>query len=342
MRFSVLLVLLTTFSVVITAQDPVVPSVTIAYHDSGKIYLTDFQNEPSLLTDEATTNIFPTWSANGQQLAYLSDTSVSPTGQYHIVIMDLATRDVKQISSLELTSETNLAWSPDGKYIAVTLGALYVIDVETELTRQLSVDNISAHSPSWSPDSSRIAFSANSDVYVVYADGHDIRKLSTPRFSTYSHQPQWSFVNNEVLLLTSHDNSRSINIFNLDTDTVQEVLTTDRNDIWEPKWSPDGQKIAFTVLGDQTSGIPVIDSSDVYVMNADGTNLQAVSAKWTDQLIGWATDNQHVLYISIEPGSTTSSISIANVNDNLSIKISDERLDQVSIYPLAVTAQTSG
>jgi Tol biopolymer transport system component len=259
-----------------------------------------------------------------------------------MVIMDLATRDVKQISSLELTSETNLAWSPDGKYIAVTLGALYVIDVETQLTRQLSVDNISAQSPSWSPDSSRIAFSANSDVYVVYADGHDIRKLSTPQFSTYSHQPQWSFVNNEVLFLTSHDNSRSINIFNLDTDTVQEVLATDRNDIWEPKWSPDGQKIAFILLGDQTSGIPVIDSSDVYVMNADGTNLHAVSAKWTDQLIGWATDNQHVLYMSIEPGSTTTSISIANVNDNVSIKISDERLDQVSIYPLAIIAQTSG
>jgi Tol biopolymer transport system component len=59
-------------------------------------------------------------------------------------------------------------------------------------------------------------------------------------------------------------------------------------DIW-PVWSPDGQQIAFTRVTEH--------ASDVYLINADGSDSRAVLSGPEDELfLGWAPDGRRIAY----------------------------------------------
>ncbi len=326
-----LLVFFTAFIPTVELPAQPFPEFTVAYSNNGIIYETNFKEGPTQLTDNTSYNISPTWSPNGQQLAFLSDTSDSPKGQYHVAVMNVATRDIKEIDSLELTSEASLAWSPDGTHIAVTFGALYVVNVETEQIRQLSVDNISAQHSSWSTDSMRIVFSASSDIYVIFADGHDIQKISANPYSASSDQPLWSPNNNQILFRSLYDNTLHLKIVDLDTRSTTDIMTTQGNDVLNLEWSSDGEQIAFTVYGDTNAGTPVIDSGDVYIMNADGSNLRRITGKGTDYLVGWTPDNQHVVYQSQELGGAAVSLQVVNTANGKTTNLTNDRLKDMCV-----------
>lgn len=312
-------------------QPPTLPDLSAAFNNSGKFYLTSFDGEVIPLTDDSTSNSFPTWSPDGQQLAFLSEPADTPTGKLHLMVMDVESEVTKQASSLMIDSEAQLAWSPDGNQIAITWGALYVVHITSGETRQLSVDGIGAQSPTWSPDSTQIAFHANTDVYVVYADGHETRKITQAVFSSYSFQPQWSANTNRLLFVTNTQTKVSVNIYDPETETITEILATTNNGIIEPMWSPDGGKIAFMVSGEPNGALPVIDTFDVYVMNADGSDLQVVSSDGGDSLIGWANDSQHVVYESQEAGGVGVAFFIVNVEDGRVNELKDNRLDRLAV-----------
>ncbi len=328
MNFFTLLVLCATLIPTIPLQAPALPEVTVAFSYSGSLYTTNFKDEPTQLTHDGSYNILPTWSADGQYLAYLSATSYESPA--HLRVMNMTNGEVKQISSLELTSETNLAWSPDGQHIAVTLGALYVIDLDTEQTRQLSVDYLSAQSPSWSPDSAQIAFQANEHIYVIYEDGHNTHKIS--QLYAYNYQPLWAQATNQILFFSNKENGIGMNVADGETNKTTEILEFKRIGLFNPEWSTDGKQIAVTLSSENSSELTLIDFDDVYVLNADGTHLHAVSSRGIDNLIGWTSDNQHVLYQSSEPGGAAVSIFISNVENGNATKISHSALEQMCSY----------
>ena len=69
---------------------------------------------------------------------------------------------------------------------------------------------------------------------------------------------------------------------------------------WEPAWSPDGQKIAWTSWGHGTG-------TDVFVMNADGSDQQNLTSKPGDQ--GgprWSPDGHAILFRAVPPGQPRS------------------------------------
>lgn len=66
----------------------------------------------------------------------------------------------------------------------------------------------------------------------------------------------------------------------------------------EPAWSPDGTRIAFA--GSATVG----SSQDIYVMNADGTNVVNITAdmplSW-ESSPAWSPDGKYIAFTSLEP-----------------------------------------
>ncbi len=129
--------------------------------------------------------------------------------------------------------------------------------------------NLTSHpasdeAPAWSPDGSRIAFESNrdgdSDVYVVNADGTDLRPLTANTVD--DHTP--SFSPDGTQLVFSSLRSGNLDIWTMNADgTTPRQLTLAPGEDSLPAWSPDGSTIAFTSNRD--------GNYEIYVMNADGT-----------------------------------------------------------------------
>ncbi|MFI7005931.1 DPP IV N-terminal domain-containing protein [Streptomyces sp. NPDC050145] len=135
-----------------------------------------------------------TFSPDGKSIAFVrTSTYETPDGREYgrdVWVMDLATREARQISTARNASSAPVDWSPDGRRIAyVTENGLTTVDVATGATTELQSTWTTALSgvqgPVFSPDGTRIAFSAVNDVdatggvYVADAtDGGDVRVLT--------------------------------------------------------------------------------------------------------------------------------------------------------------------
>jgi Tol biopolymer transport system component len=148
--------------------------------------------------------------------------------------------------------------------------------------------------PTWSPDGTRIAFETRrnpdgqDEIYVMNADGSDPVRL------TNSRQPSWQAAwspDGSKIAYVSYDETSNGNgdIFVMNPDGSGVVnLTRDTEFDNYPDWSPDGSRIAFS------------KGSDLYIMNADGTNptrvdLSGGPAMWAAEP-KWAPDGLSILY----------------------------------------------
>jgi Tol biopolymer transport system component len=146
--------------------------------------------------------------------------------------------------------------------------------------------------PSWSPDGTRIVFVSNRDgdfdPYVMNADGSGVDQLidfRCPGSSTGAKPPR-----------------------------------SCRAEAASPVWSPDGAKIAFVGVetgGLAIGGITVTDTtSEVYVMNADGTDLTRLTStrdKGQVSSPSWSPDGTRIAFVR-ELGGKNGDIDIYMMN----------------------------
>lgn len=63
----------------------------------------------------------------------------------------------------------------------------------------------------------------------------------------------------------------------------------------QPRWSPDGRQIAFSSTRDNPSG-------DIYLMNADGTNVRRLTFSGGASAPNWHPDGSQIVYQKVVPG----------------------------------------
>lgn len=229
----------------------------------------------------------PSWSPDGSRIAF---DSFRATNQPTIHVMNADGSGITQISSTPCCDrDFQPAWSPDGSRIAFVSTRdgdgeyeLYVMGAEGELVGPPAVrltndpeppfgQGINDSQPTWSPDSSRIAFLANGrgadadscDLFVVDAVDADGDGFGD----------------------------------NLDRVTFDDSDNCDPFDDVNPAWSPNSDLIAFDSVrnGDK----------DVWVVNAaDPTDIRNVTDNpGYDGQPSWSPAGDEILFVSSRSGA---------------------------------------
>lgn len=186
------------------------------------------------------------------------------------------------------------AWSRDGRKLAFVRGEspnrhIFVMNADGSGEARLTNDAADESSPSWSPDGIRIVFASGhtgqqSRLYIANTDGSQVTALTSSdglADFTGDDSPSWSPATNRVVFARGvpSEASGGSAIFSISPDGTQltrlTAPTTPTGRAIEPKWSPDGSKIAFV------SGYPCAGGHPLWVMNADGTEIVNVGAGLT-------------------------------------------------------------
>ena len=192
---------------------------TLAYVYRGTnfadIFVTDDQgqsqtrltNSQSTILDNNDWNLRPTFSPDGQLIAFVSDRNSALPTLWLMNAADGSGRRALTAPGLQQDDVDALAWSPDGSQLAVTLfnepgptqiALVPMTAAATPGNRQLSHVLTSlppgALDPSWAPDGSWLAVAAHdgnaSDIYAVEPDGTSVTKLTND--GPLARSPVWS------------------------------------------------------------------------------------------------------------------------------------------------------
>lgn len=158
-------------------------AATLSDRGNADIYLMGEDGKGAKrLTDHYGLDVSPTWSPDGRRIAFVSDRGGMP----NVYVMNVDGTGVQR-----LTFETNGAgkdnqapsWSPRGDRIAFQsrIGGTWQIctmSIDGSQIRQLTADG-NNEDPSWSPDGRMLAFIRNGKLWVMEADGSNMRAIGT-------------------------------------------------------------------------------------------------------------------------------------------------------------------
>jgi TolB protein len=200
---------------------------------------------PSYLTDGSTKVMTPRFSADSQEIVYMS-LSADRARIYIFNIETARQESVGEFKGMVFAPR----FSPDGSKLAFTViqggnSDIYTMDLGSRQTTRLTRDGSIDTSPSYSPDGSRIAFTSDRggspQIYVMNADGSNVRRLtfgggaySTPVFSPKG----------DMIAFTKQSGGRfSIGVMN--PNGGGEKLLTSSYLEEGPTWAPNGRYIMF-------------------------------------------------------------------------------------------------
>jgi TolB protein len=196
-------------------------------------------------------------------------------------------------------------WSPDGEWVAFEAGAqIYKIHFTgtmfdpTTLT-QLTFEGRNFY-PSWSPDGEWIAFDSDAEspngmnfIWKMKTDGSQKRRIAYEPAMGEIRTPCWSPDGKKIVHIR-YIGISSPEIFVMDTNGTNSIrLTFNNSDDRNPKYSPDGTKIAF--LSQRRAGEDLVH---LWVMNADGSGLRQLTNEGVGEAFSWSPDSKEIVYLS--------------------------------------------
>jgi len=226
-------------------------------------------NNAYSVSNNSSTNILPSFSPTGGQVAYTSFMRSNPD----LYIAPAGGGRPKKISG-QKGMNTGAAWSPDGSKLALTLSKdgnpeIYIINAgDGSIVKRLTNNRYIDTSPAWSPDGSQIAYVSDQNggpqIFVMSASGGKATQVSFN--GNYNTTPVWSpKAGKKIIAYTTRDGG-NYDIVTLDIDSkTMTRITQSEGSNEEPAFSPNGRAIAFA----RTSGG---GGAGIYIANADGTS----------------------------------------------------------------------
>ena len=201
---------------------------------------------PSYLTDGSALAFTPRFSANSQEVTYMS---LRPTGS-NVYLLNIETGRQETLGHFPGMVFAP-RFSPDGSRVAFSAekdgnSDIYVMDLASRSTRRLTADPAIDTSPSFSPDGRQIVF--NSDrggspqLYVMGADGGDVHRISfgSGRYTT----PVWSPDGKWIAFTKQEGSVFHIGVMKPDG-SGEKLLTASYLDEG-PAWAPNSRVIIYS------------------------------------------------------------------------------------------------
>lgn len=251
---------------------------------------------PLQLTRSPKADAQPRWSPDGSTLAFVSAREERP--QLY-TINPFGGEPEKRSDSK--TAVGAFQWAPDGKRIAYTspqiptadqeqkekdrddaivvdrdfrMGRIWVLDLATGAAKELVKENYNAGDPQWSPDGTRLAYSATptpraddgsrSDIYIADAASGSIRKLMEN--AGPDHSPRWSPDGRSLAIITREPGLGAIGmqrlaIVSAEGGTPRLVAPDFDYQAGPATWSPDGRTLWFAAGVRTTSQLFTVPSA---------------------------------------------------------------------------------
>jgi TolB protein len=154
-----------------------------------EIYVMEFDGSlPTRLTNYPGIDQFPDWSPNGRQIVFRRDSD--------IYVLDLTTGEIARLTAAPPLNQM-ATWSPNGKHLVFMstrdgYPSVFTMDADgaNQLNRTPKAEGDEAtlwmsRAPSWSTDGQEIYFTSfrpstqgDTEVFVMNADGSDVRRLT--------------------------------------------------------------------------------------------------------------------------------------------------------------------
>jgi WD40-like Beta Propeller Repeat len=169
---------------------------------------------------------------------------------------------------------------------------LFVIDPDGTSEQNLTHSDDSESNPAWPADGTRLVYVTWGIVTTSNADASDPVLLLT------GGQPAWSLDGTQIAYARPHvfypgtDNS-DIWVMNADGTGNHNVIGDPAGDgpyDYEPRWSPDGTRIAFE--GDRASS----GLRSLYTVRPDGTGLARLTNSYGERSPDWSPDGSRFVY----------------------------------------------
>jgi Tol biopolymer transport system component len=286
----------------------------------------------------------PTWAPDGSNIIYLEyQDEWGKRGQAVINRYDLITNEEITIFQVDINDyiggTDSASYSPDGNEIAFNIwdntpvqggasnaeSTTYIIDKNGSNIRKI----INAHTPSWSPDGSKLIFVMNTsngeDLYISSKDGANLVRYTYGSYWSLEN-PSWSPDGSEIIfsagthlvteenkqgeilvinardasLVSTHAQQNKIDLNNLATDPLacppnSEFLFGLDASTSYVEWSPASKQIAFvsSVDGD----------NDIYIMSSEGKDIRNLTNnEFDDYIFFWLPDSKSIAFESNDSG----------------------------------------
>ncbi len=212
-------------------------------------------------------------------------------------------------------------WSSDGTQIAYTafnlttsMAQIIVMDADGTNPHPLTDAALNAFSGAWSSDGKQFVFyvlppkatSLNGgSLYVMAADGSHPTKILDDGGTVLNWFPSWTPDGKRIIFSSDRGGGKVYQIYTINPDgTDIQALTDDKTDTGTatdrvlPLVSPDGKQIVF-LAGKLNFQVAEGGKYDVYVMNADGSNVRQLTTVNNVVLgLAWSPDGKQIAYLA--------------------------------------------